>query len=97
MSLHLFRGGEAQDMDAGLQDVLCQADEGDMTGFQFFVLFLQDGSFMVELVDAACKLVDIGTDHVGSGRFQGSFQAGAELGDSQHQILGLGIGRILDG
>ena len=52
---------------------------------------------MVELVDAACQLVDISADQVGSGGLECVFQGGAKLGDGQHQILGVGVGRCLNG
>ena len=41
--LHFFGCGEAQDADAAFQDVLGKADEGDVAGLDFLVLFLQNG------------------------------------------------------
>ena len=52
---------------------------------------------MVELVDAARQLVNVGANQVRRGGMQGVFQRGAELGDRQHQILGVGVGGSLNG
>ena len=94
--LHFLRGGEAQDLDALFQNVFGQSDQCNVTGLPVFVLFLQNGCFVIELVDAAGQLVDIGADQVGGRCLQRAFQSGAELGDGEHQILGIGIGRSLD-
>ena len=52
---------------------------------------------MVELVDAAGKLIDVGADQVGGGGLQGLLQGGAQLGDGEHQVLGELICGLLDG
>ena len=58
--LHLFGGGEAQQADAGFQHVFRKADEGNVARLDGFVLLLEDGGLVVELVDAACQLIDVG-------------------------------------
>ena len=95
--LHFFGSREAQNTDTGFQNVLCQTDEGDVAGLQFSVFLGEDTGLVIELVDAAGQLVDVGADHVGGFGLQGGFQTGTELGDGQHQILGLGVGGSLDG
>ena len=52
---------------------------------------------MVELVDTAGKLVDVGADQIGSGGLQGGFHGGSEFGDGEHQVLGMGVGGHLNG
>lgn len=52
---------------------------------------------MVELVDAAGKLIDIGADQVGAGGLEGLLQGGAKLGHGEHQILGVVVGGLLNG
>ena len=95
--LHLFGSREAQQIDAGFQDILGQTDEGDVASLDGLILFLEDGRLVIELVDAAGQLIDVGTDLVGCGVGQSHFHGGAELGDGQHQILGIGVGGNLDG
>ena len=84
-------------MDALFQDILGKADEGDIARFQRLVFLGQDPGLMVELVDAARKLIDVGTDQVRGRGLQGGLHGGAELGDGEHQILGVGVGGHLDG
>ena len=38
--LHFIGSVEAQQVDAGLQDVLCQTNQGDVASLQFLVLLL---------------------------------------------------------
>ena len=60
--LHFFGSGEAQKVDAGFQNVLCQTDQCDVAGLQFFVLLTQNTGFMVELIDRAGEFVDVQND-----------------------------------
>ena len=84
--LHFIRGGEAQDVDAGFQNVLGQADEGDVAGLQLFIFLGQNPGLMVELVDAAGQVIDIGADQIGGRGLQGALHGRAELGDGQHRF-----------
>ena len=97
IELHFFRGGEAQNVDAGFQNVLGQTDESNVSGLQLLVLLAEDPGLVVELVDAAGKLIDVGADQVGGGGLQSLLQGGAQLGDGEHQVLGEIICGLLDG
>ena len=95
--LHLLGSGEAQNTDAGLQHILCQSDQGDIALLQFFVLFGENAGLVIELVDCAGQFIDIGADLVGRRCFQSRLQSGTQLGNCQHQILGVLVGRSLNG
>ena len=79
MALHLLGSGEAQDLDADFQNVLGQADEGDVACLEVLVLLGEDPGLVVELVDTARQFIDVGADQVGSGGAQGGLQGGASL------------------
>ena len=65
IKLHLFRSGEAQQVDAGFQNVFGKGNQGNIPCFFAFVLLTQNPGFMIEFVDSAGKLVNIGADQVG--------------------------------
>ena len=95
--LHFFRGLEAQNGDAGLQNILGKTDKGDVARLLFLVLLAQNAGLVIELVHAPGQLVDIGADQVGGGGPQGAFQGGGQTGDGEHQVLGTVVDGGLNG
>ena len=65
--LHFFGCREAENVDAGLQNVFGKTDQGDITGFQFLVFFCENTGFVIELIHTACKLINVGADEIGGG------------------------------
>ena len=77
--LHLFRRGEAQKVNTGFQHIFGKANQGDMARLGRLVLLLEDGGLVVELVDAARQLVNVGANQVRRGGMQAFSSAGPNL------------------
>ena len=77
--LHFFRSLEAQQIDTLLQDVLGQANEGDITSLEILIRLCEDPGFMVEGIYGSGQLIDIATDEIGGGVPVSPSKAGASL------------------
>ena len=65
--LHFFRRLEAQQVNTLLQDVLGQANEGDITRLEICIRFCEDPGLVVKGIHSPGKLINIATDEVGGG------------------------------